>query len=99
MAGLRSWPPCWTGWGHSAGGGGARPPPPHDLQPRHVQAMGSTELGSAVHAALAAWHTFGGDLLALYSGPEAGREMLARYLTHPLARAKTLAGEVGFNMP
>jgi DNA helicase II / ATP-dependent DNA helicase PcrA len=74
------------------------PAPPDELQPRHVQAIGSTELGSAVHAALAGWHTSGGDLLAMYSGPEAGRAMLARYLTHPLAGAKTLAVEVGFNM-
>ena len=34
----------------------------------------------------------------MYVGPEAGREMLARYLTHPLASARTLAVEVGFNM-
>jgi DNA helicase-2/ATP-dependent DNA helicase PcrA len=74
------------------------PAPPDELQPRHVQAIGSTELGSAVHAALAGWHTSSGDLLAMYSGPEAGRAMLARYLTHPLAGAKTLAVEVGFNM-
>ena len=74
------------------------PAPPDELQPRHVQAIGSTELGSAVHSALAAWHAAGGDLLAMYSGPDAGREMLARYLTHPLAAAKTLAVEVGFNM-
>jgi ATP-dependent exoDNAse (exonuclease V) beta subunit len=74
------------------------PAPPDELQPRHVQAIGSTELGSAVHAALAAWHVNGGDLLELYSGPEAGREMLERYLTHPLARAKTVAVEVGFTM-
>jgi superfamily I DNA/RNA helicase len=74
------------------------PAPPDELQPRHIQAIGSTELGSAVHAALAAWHVSGGDLLGIYSGPEAGREMLARYLTHPLAGAKTLAVEVGFNM-
>jgi len=74
------------------------PAPPDELQPRHIQAIGSTELGSAVHAALAAWHMYGGDLLAIYSGPEAGREMLARYLTHPLAAAKTIAVEVGFNM-
>ena len=74
------------------------PAPPDELQPRHVRAVGSIELGSAVHAALAAWHAAGGDLLSLYSGPEAGREMLARYLTHPLAAAKTLAVEVGFNM-
>ena len=74
------------------------PAPPDELQPRHVQAVGSTELGSAVHAALASWHVSGGDLLALYSGPEIGREMLARYLTHPLAAATTLAVEVGFNM-
>ena len=74
------------------------PAPPDELQPRFVQAMGSTELGSSVHAALAAWHSEGGDLLGIYSGREAGREMLARYLTHPLAAAKTLAVEVGFNM-
>jgi len=74
------------------------PAPPDELQPRHVQAMGSTELGSAVHAALASWHLSGGDLLHLYTGPDAGREMLTRYLTHPLATAKTIAVEVGFNM-
>jgi DNA helicase-2/ATP-dependent DNA helicase PcrA len=74
------------------------PAPPDELQPRFVQAMGSSELGSAVHAALATWHAAGGDLLGIYAGPEAGREMLARYLSHPLAKAKTLAVEVGFNM-
>ena len=74
------------------------PAPPDELQPRHVRAVGSTELGSAVHAALAEWHVNGSDLLGLYSGPEAGREMLARYLTHPLAAATTVAVEVGFNM-
>lgn len=74
------------------------PAPPDELQPRHVQAIGSSELGSAVHAALAAWHAAGGDLVGMYAGPEAGREMLSRYLMHPLARAKTLAVEVGFNM-
>jgi DNA helicase-2/ATP-dependent DNA helicase PcrA len=74
------------------------PAPPDELQPRFVAAAGSSELGSAVHAALAAWHLAGGDLLGLYSGPEAGRDMLARYLTHPLAAAKTLVVEVGFNM-
>jgi DNA helicase-2/ATP-dependent DNA helicase PcrA len=74
------------------------PAPPDDLQPRFVQAAGSTELGSAVHSSLAAWHNAGGDLLAIYHGPEIGREMLARYLAHPLAAAKTLAVEVGFNM-
>jgi RecB family exonuclease len=84
------------------------PAPPDELQPRHVRAVGSSELGTAVHAALAEWHVAGraqgasldvrGDLLGLYNGPEAGREMLARYLTHPLAGAKTVAVEVGFNM-
>src|SRR4030088_3823802 len=48
------------------------PAPPDELQPRFVQAVGSSELGSAVHSALAAWHLSGGDLLGLYSGPEAG---------------------------
>jgi CRISPR/Cas system-associated exonuclease Cas4 (RecB family) len=74
------------------------PAPPDELQPRHVQAIGSTELGASVHEALAAWHNAGGELLDLYHGPEAGREMLARYLAHPLAKARTLAVEAGFNM-
>jgi ATP-dependent exoDNAse (exonuclease V) beta subunit len=74
------------------------PAPPDELQPAHVRAAGSTELGAAVHEALAAWHNDGGDLLARYRGPEAGREMLERYLGHPLAGAKTLAVESGFNM-
>jgi RecB family exonuclease len=51
-----------------------------------------------VHEALAAWHTSGGDLLDLYRGPEAGREMLERYRRHPLAGTRTLAVEAGFNM-
>jgi ATP-dependent exoDNAse (exonuclease V) beta subunit len=74
------------------------PAPPDELQPRHVRAAGSTELGAAVHEALAGWHNTGGDLLALYHGPDAGREMLARYLAHPLAGARTLAVEAAFNM-
>ncbi len=74
------------------------PAPPDELQPRHVQAIGSTELGAAVHEALALWHRDGGDLLGLYRGPELGRDMLGRYLGQPLAAARTLAVEVGFNM-
>jgi len=74
------------------------PAPPDELQPPHVRAAGSTDLGASVHAALAAWHLSGGDLLALYEGPEQGREMLERYLRHPLSRARTLGVEVGFNM-
>ena len=74
------------------------PAPPDELQPAHVRAAGSTELGAAIHEALAAWHMGGGELLDMYRGPEAGREMLERYLAHPLAHAKTLAVEAGFNM-
>jgi len=74
------------------------PAPPDELQPRHVAAIGSTDLGASVHEALAAWHNTGGELLDLYRGPEKGREMLARYLAHPLSRARTLAVEAGFNM-
>jgi DNA helicase-2/ATP-dependent DNA helicase PcrA len=74
------------------------PAPPDELQPPHVRAIGSTELGAAVHEALASWHSEGGDLPALYRGPEAGLEMLARYMSHPLAAARTIAVEVGFNM-
>jgi RecB family exonuclease len=74
------------------------PAPPDDLLPRFARATNSTELGAAVHAALAAWHSGGGDLLALYEGPEAGREMLRGYITSPLASAKTLGVEVEFNL-
>jgi ATP-dependent helicase/nuclease subunit A len=74
------------------------PAPPDELQPRHVRAIGSTELGAAVHEALAAWHNIGGELMELYRGPDMGREMLARYLAHPLAHTRTLAVEAGFNM-
>jgi ATP-dependent helicase/nuclease subunit A len=74
------------------------PAPPDDLLPRFARASGSTELGAAVHAALAAWHSAGGDLLAMYQGPEAGREMLRGYLAHPLASAQTLGVEVEFNL-
>src|SRR5205823_457416 len=52
------------------------PAPPDELQPRHVAAIGSTELGAAVHEALAAWHNTGGNVLDLYRGPEPGRGLL-----------------------
>jgi len=74
------------------------PAPPDELQPAHVRALGSTELGAAVHEALAAWHSGEGDLVSRYRGPDAGREMLERYAAHPLASARTLAVEAGFNM-
>jgi ATP-dependent exoDNAse (exonuclease V) beta subunit len=74
------------------------PAPPDELQPAHVRAAGSTELGAAVHEAMAAWHITGGDLLELYRGPESGREMLERYQRHSLAAGRTLAVEAGFNM-
>jgi DNA helicase-2/ATP-dependent DNA helicase PcrA len=74
------------------------PAPPDDMLPLFVQAAGSSELGASVHAALAAWHSDGGDLLGLYHGPDAGREMLAAYLAHPLASARTLGVEAEFNL-
>ena len=74
------------------------PAPPDELQPAHVRAAGSTELGAAVHEALAAWHTQGASLVELYRGPEAGREMLATYAASSLASARTLAVEAGFNV-
>ncbi|MDQ6721184.1 MAG: ATP-dependent helicase [Candidatus Dormibacteraeota bacterium] len=74
------------------------PVPPDDMLPTFVRASGSSELGASVHAALAAWHSGGGDLLGIYRGPEAGREMLARYLAHPLASAPTLGVELEFNL-
>ncbi len=74
------------------------PAAPDELLPRFARATGSTELGASVHAALAAWHSGGGDLLALYEGPELGREMLRGYRAHPLASARTLGVEVEFNL-
>ena len=84
------------------------PAPPDELLPAVLQAeggspphaqVGSTGLGRSVHEALAAWHLGrGADLLALYAGPEAGRQMLARYAKHPLAAAETLGAEVEFNL-
>ena len=77
------------------------PAPPDDLQSRAARNAGSAELGSAVHATLAAWHATGGeagDLEEMYSGPEAGRAMLATYLRQPLALARTLGVEVEFNL-
>jgi DNA helicase II / ATP-dependent DNA helicase PcrA len=73
------------------------PAPPDDLLPRPAR-RGGSELGAAVHRALDAWHTTGGDLLGHYEGPEAGRGLLAGYLSHPLARARTLGAEVEFNL-
>jgi DNA helicase-2/ATP-dependent DNA helicase PcrA len=74
------------------------PAPPDELLPQAAGAGGATELGTAIHRALAAWHTTGGDLLELYAGPEAGRQMLGAYLEHPLARARTLGCELEFNL-
>jgi DNA helicase-2/ATP-dependent DNA helicase PcrA len=73
------------------------PAPPDELLPRVARRSGS-ELGAAVHRALDAWHTTGGDLLGEYEGPEAGRQLLERYLAHPLAGARTLAAEAEFNL-
>ena len=74
------------------------PAPPDDLLDSWARTEGSTELGAAVHAALEAWHTRGGDLLQLYAGPESGAEMLRRYLADPLASAETLGVEYEFNL-
>jgi DNA helicase II / ATP-dependent DNA helicase PcrA len=73
------------------------PAPPDELLPRPARRSGS-ELGAAVHRALDAWHTTGGDLLGAYEGPDAGRTLLATYLAHPLSRARTLGAEVEFNL-
>jgi DNA helicase II / ATP-dependent DNA helicase PcrA len=75
------------------------PAPPDDLLPQAARrGGGSAKLGAAVHRALDAWHPSGGDLLARYEGPEAGRELLRAYLGHPLAGAATLGAEVEFNL-
>jgi DNA helicase II / ATP-dependent DNA helicase PcrA len=73
------------------------PAPPDELQPMAAR-RGGSELGAAVHRALDAWHTTGGDLLAGYEGPDLGRELLTAYLSHPLAGARTLGAEVEFNL-
>ena len=74
------------------------PAPPDELQPAHVRAAGSTELGASVHEALAAWHISGGDLLDLYRGPESEAAMLERYQRDPSGGARTLRSRAGFNM-
>ena len=74
------------------------PAPPDDRLNRAARAAGSAELGSAVHAALAAWHTTGGEVASMYNGPEAGRAMLARYFEQALSKATTLGVEVEFNL-
>lgn len=75
------------------------PAPPDELLPQAARrGGGASELGAAVHRALDAWHTSGGDLLQLYDGPDAGREMLGAYATQPLAQAPTLGTEVEFNL-
>ena len=74
------------------------PAPPDELLNRAARAASSAELGSAVHAALAAWHVRGGGVTAAYDGPESGREMLTRYAADPLAAAATLGVEVEFNL-
>jgi DNA helicase-2/ATP-dependent DNA helicase PcrA len=75
------------------------PAPPDELLPPSARVgRGAAELGAEVHAALAAWHSGGGDLLELYSGPAAGADMLRAYLAHPLASAPTLGTEVEFNL-
>jgi len=74
------------------------PGPPDDLLPQAARSGGGADLGAAVHRALDAWHTTGGDLLERYDGPDAGRDMLRAYLGHPLASARTLGTEVEFNL-
>ncbi|MBO0687742.1 MAG: PD-(D/E)XK nuclease family protein, partial [Candidatus Dormibacteraeota bacterium] len=76
------------------------PAPPDELLVRAARIGGpeAVRLGSAVHQALAAWHAAGGDLLELYDGPEAGRDILRAYREHPLAEAETLGAEVEFNL-
>ena len=75
------------------------PAPPDELLPQAARkGEGASELGAAVHRALDAWHSRGGDLLELYEGPDAGHEMLRTYLSHPLAHAATLGTEVEFNL-
>jgi DNA helicase-2/ATP-dependent DNA helicase PcrA len=75
------------------------PAPPDELLPQAATASGGgAELGAAIHRALAAWHTTGGDLLELYAGPETGLDMLRAYLAQPLAGARTLGCELEFNL-
>jgi len=76
------------------------PAPPDELLDQREGEPGraAAELGVAVHRALAAWHAVGGDLLALYRGPDEGRRMLAAYLAHPLAHVPTWGTEVEFSL-
>jgi ATP-dependent exoDNAse (exonuclease V) beta subunit len=74
---------------------------PDELLPRAARSAGAdggSDVGVAVHRTLDAWHTTGGDLVALYRGPAPGVGMLEAYLSHPLAAAATLGTEVEFNL-
>jgi RecB family exonuclease len=74
------------------------PAPPDELLPVTARGVAASELGAAVHAALAAFHSGGGDLIELYDGPPKGLEMLRAYLGHPLAAAPSLGTELEFNL-
>jgi DNA helicase-2/ATP-dependent DNA helicase PcrA len=74
------------------------PAPPDELLPAAARAVSASELGAAVHSALAAFHSGGGDLIELYEGPPAGLQMLRAYLSHPLAAAPSLGTELEFNL-
>lgn len=74
------------------------PAPPDELLPPAARGARAGEVGAAVHAALAAFHGFGGDMVELYQGPPAGAEMLRAYAAHPLAAAPTLGAELEFNL-
>lgn len=76
------------------------PVPPDELLTRPARLAGAAgaELGASVHSALETWHGGGGDLLQLYQGPAGGRELLERYLAHPISREPTLATEREFNL-
>ena len=75
------------------------PAPPDELLPPAAgSGAGGLTLGAAVHEALAAWHTAGGDICRHYTGPAEGRQMLLAYAAHPLARARTLATETDFTL-
>jgi RecB family exonuclease len=74
------------------------PAPPDELLPAAARAVSASELGAAVHSALAAFHSGGGDLIELYEGPPAGLKMLRAYLSHPLAAAPSLGTELEFNL-
>jgi len=87
---------CPVRYRFGPGVGGARPARRAAAASRRRDRIDRSRRGGPRSACRVAQHRR--DLLQLYRGPEAGREMLARYIALPLSGGRTLAVEAGFKM-